>query len=109
VKLLLILVLALLQQPSKGLWSKVGEAVQCKHEAQVVTITSTDGQVYLIRRQFLICDGQRYRLEKYLLETSEAGSKEITLVVKKWDAETGRVTLQLFLAPKIEVVPVEEK
>jgi len=108
-RLLAIIALILLQEPGRGLYSKVGEAVECEHETQIEVVTSITGEVFHLRRQFFVCDGQRYRLERYLLETNAVGSKKITLLVKKWDAASSRVTMQLFVAPKIEVVPVEKK
>lgn len=111
VLLILFVVSSLFAQEPTGtgyLWKNMDGAVDCEHETQVESVEAKDGRVFLLKRQFLICGGERYRIERYLMEVKETGSKKITFVVKEYDVE-GKFTLQLFVAPKIIVVPVEEK
>lgn len=109
-KLSLILALALFQQPTQGLWGRVGEAVTCEHETRIQSVEAKDGSIFLLRRQYLLCGKMgEYRITGYLFETTEPGSRKVTALVKKWDLEKGEGQLQLIVSPKITVVPVEEE
>ena len=109
-KLTLVLILAAIQQPTQGLWARVGEAVTCEHETRIQSVEAKDGSIFLLRRQYLMCGKMgEYRITGYLFETAEPGSRKVIALVKKWDLKKGEGQLQLIVSPKITVIPVEDE